>query len=62
MSKRKKKRGLVSQKISVLRHEDVPEKQAVAMAMNMGREGRLREGGKYVHKHKGRRSKRSHRN
>lgn len=43
-------KDLVSQKISVLRHEDVPQKQAVAMAINMGKAGRLRAGGKYVRK------------
>ena len=44
------KKSLVSQKISVLRHEGKPEKQAVAMAINMGKAGRLRPGGKYVRK------------
>ena len=44
----KKQRSLVSQKISVLRHEGTPEKQAVAEAISMGRAGRLRQGGKYV--------------
>jgi len=37
----------VSEKIRVLRHENVPEKQAVAMALNMNREGRLGEHGEY---------------
>lgn len=43
-------KSLVSQKISVLRHEGKPQKQAVAMAINMGKAGRLRQGGKYVRK------------
>lgn len=41
-------KSLVSQKISVLRHEGKPEAQSVAMAINMGKRGRLRQGGKYV--------------
>jgi len=51
--KRKKKREKqkrVSEKISYLRHEGVPEKQAVGEAMGMERSGRLRRHGKYVHK------------
>lgn len=44
------KRGLVSQKISVLRHEGIPQKQSVAMAINMNKAHRLREGGKYIRK------------
>lgn len=42
-------KSLVSQKISVLRHEGEPEKKAVAMAINMGKAHRLRQGGRYVH-------------
>lgn len=45
-----KPKSLVSQKISVLRGEGTPEKQAVAMAINMGKAGRLRQGGRYVRK------------
>lgn len=59
--RRKHKKGSqsrVSDKISVLRHENVPEKQAVAMSLNMEREGRLRSGGRYVRKHSKRRSRR----
>jgi len=53
---RKKKRSLVSQKISKLRHEGVKQDQAVAMSLSMGRAHRLREGGKYIRK--GRKSRR----
>jgi len=45
-----KEKSLVSQKISVLRHEGKPEKQAVAMAINMGKAHRLRSGGRYIRK------------
>lgn len=43
----------VSAKISKLRHEGKPQDQAVAMALNMKREGRLTKGGGYrrVKKH-----------
>jgi len=44
-----KKPDLVGQKISVLMHEKVPKKQAIAMAISMGKAGRLRAGGTYVH-------------
>jgi len=44
---KRKAKGRVSEKISVLRHEGVPEKQAVAMAINMGREHRLGPHGTY---------------
>ena len=46
------KRSLVSQKIPVLRKEGVPEKQAIAEAISMGKAGRLRPGGRYVHARK----------
>jgi hypothetical protein len=52
---RKEANKRVSEKISVLRHESVPEKQAVAEALSMERAGRLRRGGKYIHKRKSRR-------
>lgn len=45
-----KGRDLVSQKISVLRGEGVPQKQSVAMAISMGKAGRLRSGGRYIRK------------
>lgn len=45
-----KGKSLVSQKISVLRGEGTPQKQAVAMSLSMGRAGRLRQGGVYVRK------------
>ena len=41
-------RQRVSDKISVLRHENVPRDQAIAMSLSMERAGRLRPGGKYV--------------
>src|SRR5581483_9088843 len=40
-------RKLVSKKIGVLRHEGVPQKQAVAMAINMGKAGRITKSGGY---------------
>jgi hypothetical protein len=43
----RKKRDRVSKKISILRHEDVPQKQAVAMALSMNRAGRLTPEGGY---------------
>lgn len=46
-SKKQHSRDDVSEKISVLRHEGTPEKQAVAMAINMKREGRLGPHGEY---------------
>jgi len=51
-------RSLVSQKISVLRHEGTPQRQAVAEAISMGRAGRLRQGGVYV-RAKGKKSNRA---
>jgi hypothetical protein len=53
MSKRKKK-SPEGKKISILRGEGVPEKQAVAEALSMKREGRLTKSGGYI---RGRRSK-----
>lgn len=53
--KKRAKNDKVSDKISVLRHEGVPEKQAVAESLSMERSGRLRKGGKYIHKRRGRR-------
>jgi len=50
MAAKSAKKSLVSQKISVLRHEGKPEKQAVAMAISMGKAHRLRQGGRYVRK------------
>jgi hypothetical protein len=38
---------LVSKKIKVLRHEGVPQKQAEAMAINMGKKGRITKSGGY---------------
>lgn len=52
MASNKGNKSLVSQKISVLRREGKPEAQSVAMAISMGKAGRLRPGGKYVHARK----------
>jgi hypothetical protein len=52
---KKRKNQLVSDKISKLRSEKVPEKQAVAESLSMERSGRLRSGGRYQHKKRGRR-------
>jgi len=38
---------LVSKKIKVLRHEGVPEKQAIATAISMGKAGRITKSGGY---------------
>jgi hypothetical protein len=59
--KRKKKKlsqGRISDKISYLRHEGVPQKQAIAEAMSMERSGRLRSGGRYIHKRRKKRDSR----
>jgi hypothetical protein len=57
--KKKQKRDKVSSKISLLRHEGVPQDQAVATALSMKRAGRLGPSGAYRHvKRKARRSKR----
>lgn len=44
------RRDRVSKKISHLRHEGYPQKQAVAMAINMGKEGRITKSGGYRRK------------
>ena len=46
----KDKNKRVSEKISLLRHEGTPEKQAVAESLSMERSGRLGRHGKYRHK------------
>lgn len=46
----KRKQSLASEKIPVLKAEGMPQKQAVATALNMARAGRLRPGGVYVRK------------
>jgi hypothetical protein len=57
MKKRKREKNKrVSEKISVLAHEGVEPEQRVAMALNMERSGRLRRGGRYVHKRRGRKT------
>lgn len=47
MGKARKKHGAVSKKISKLVHEGKPQKQAVAIAKSMEREGRLTKDGGY---------------
>jgi len=47
-----KKKTAVSKKISHLRHEGVPQKQAVAEALDMKRRGRLTKSGGYRRVHK----------
>jgi hypothetical protein len=42
----------VSKKISILRDENIPQRQAVAMALSMNRAGRLTSGGEYIHSRK----------
>ena len=56
-SKKKAKNKRVSDKIRVLRSENVPEKQAVAESLSMERSGRLMSGGRY--KRKGRKGRRA---
>lgn len=48
-----KKTNAASKKISHLRHEGVPQKQAVAEALSMQRAGRLTKSGGYIHAGKG---------
>ena len=48
MSHRKKKNNRVGKKIEFLRHEGVPEKQAVGEAEGMADEGRLTKSGGYI--------------
>ena len=49
----------ISEKISVLRHEGIPEKQAIGEAEGMERSGRLGRHGKY--RHAKRKKRRAHR-
>lgn len=53
------KQKRVSDKIRVLRGEGVPEKQAVAESLSMERAHRLRSGGRYIRKGRGRKSTRA---
>jgi hypothetical protein len=46
---KKNSQELVSKKIKVLRHEGVPQKQAVAEAISMGKAGRITKSGGYRH-------------
>jgi hypothetical protein len=48
----------ISEKIEVLRHEGVPQEQAVGEAEGMERSGRLKRHGVYKHKRKSRKSRR----
>ena len=52
------KRTRVGKKISKLRHEGVPEDQAVAESMSMDRAGRLTKAGGYIRSKKRRSSRR----
>ena len=58
MTKKKKKQGRISDKIAVLKREGKSTKEAAGEAYGMERSGRLKAGGKYVHKKRGRRSSR----
>lgn len=49
MSSRALKNARVSKKISKLRHEGVPQKQAIATALNMERKKRITSSGDYKH-------------
>ena len=53
--KKREQQKRVGDKIRTLRREKVPEKQAVAESLSMERAGRLRKGGRYVHKRTSRR-------
>jgi len=56
-SKKREKNRRVSEKISrLMREENVPQRQAVAMSLSMERSGRLGRGGKYFRKGSKRRS------
>ena len=59
MKHKKKGDRRVGDKIRVLRREGIPEKQAVGEAEGMKDSGRLKKGGKYIHKRKGRGHRRS---
>lgn len=56
--KRKASRKRVGEKIRVLEHEGTKHSQAIATALSMERSGRLRRGGRYIHKRKGRKATR----
>ena len=55
--KKRKKRPPESKKISKLRHEGVPQQQAIATAMSMKRAGRLTPEGGYIRVKKGRKKR-----
>ena len=48
MTKKKEKSRRVGDKIRVLEREGEKPKRAIATALNMEREGRLKKGGRYV--------------
>ena len=52
---KREKNKRVSEKIEVLRREGKSPEQAEGEAFGMERSGRLRRGGKYIHKRRGRR-------
>lgn len=53
--KKRQKNKRISEKIEVLRREGKTGEQAEGAAYGMERSGRLRRGGKYIHKRRGRR-------
>jgi hypothetical protein len=52
MSKRKRSNKRVSEKISLLRREGIPQRQAIAESLSMERSGRLGRHGTYHRKRK----------
>lgn len=52
MKRRRKRKSAVSRKISILRHEGVPQAQSVATALNMSRHKRLTKSGGYIRSRK----------
>jgi hypothetical protein len=48
LSSRSRRKSAIGKKISKLRHEGKPEKQSVAIALNMLRSGRLTKEGGYI--------------
>jgi hypothetical protein len=59
MKHKKKGDRRIGDKIRVLRNEGKSENAAVGEAEGMERSGRLKKGGKYIHKRKGRGHRRS---
>jgi hypothetical protein len=57
---RRKPRSPEGKKISLLRHEGVPQDQAVAEALSMKLAGRLTSSGGYIRAHKKKSKRRDH--